>query len=112
MITEKEKLRREKISKNNARYWLGKKREDVADAKNSRWKGESVGYNGLHKWIERKLGKPKYCAYCQITTAKKFEWANISRTYKRDLSDWIRLCTSCHRLYDYGKIELSKNPAR
>lgn len=70
------------------------------------WKGDNVSYGNLHTWVKRYLGKPKFCVYCQTTKARKFEWANISKTYKRELSDWIRLCTSCHRLYDYGKIRL------
>ena len=76
------------------------------DNKHWRWKGDKVQYGALHTWVRRRLGKPNYCAYCESTTAKKYEWCNISKTYRRELSDWVRLCTSCHRLYDYGKITL------
>ena len=68
--------------------------------KNYRWKGDKVGYSGLHIWIRKMLGSPKYCEHCKTTKAKKFEWANKSHLYKRELTDWIRLCTSCHRIYD------------
>lgn len=81
--------------------WNGKSGEE-----DSSWKGDKVGYSGLHNWVRKKLGTPSYCAYCQTTTAKKFEWANISHSYKRDLGDWIRLCTKCHHGYDMGKIKL------
>lgn len=64
------------------------------------WKGDLVGYHGIHKWIGRKLGVPNKCENCGVTTAKKFEWANLSGEYKRDLSDWKRLCTSCHQKHD------------
>lgn len=74
--------------------------------KNGMWKGDKVGYSGLHYWVRSKLGTPKHCSYCEITTAKKFEWANISRSYKRDLSDWVRLCTKCHVAFDKGRINL------
>ena len=67
------------------------------DEKNPSWKGDEVGYYGLHTWVARKLGKPKKCNRCGTTKAKRYEWANISREYKRDLSDWERLCASCHR---------------
>ena len=59
-----------------------------------------VGMQALHSWVKRRLGKPQKCEHCGSTTAKKYEWANKSHEYKRDLSDWIRLCTSCHRKYD------------
>lgn len=67
----------------------------------SGWKGDAVGLNALHTWVSKNLGKPRKCQKCGTTTAKQFDWANKSRNYKRDLSDWIRLCRSCHSKYDY-----------
>src|SRR3990167_6202432 len=32
-----------------------------ADSKNPGWKGNKVGYQGLHQWVRRKLGTPSYC---------------------------------------------------
>lgn len=66
------------------------------------WKGNEVGYKGLHDWINRNFGKPAICWYCKTISAKKFEWANISKKYKRDKSDWIRLCASCHDYFDFN----------
>lgn len=65
------------------------------------WKGNSVGVDALHDWVKKHLGKPRKCEFCKTTTAKQYEWANKSQQYKRDLSDWIRLCRSCHAKYDY-----------
>ncbi len=59
------------------------KKGQTAGEKNHWWKGDKVGYFALHNWIQR-----------------KFEWANKSGEYKRDLTDWIRLCTPCHAKYD------------
>ena len=70
-------------------------------SKNVNWKGNGVGYHAIHSWIERWKGKLKQCERCGSTTAKKYEWANIDHTYKRILEDYIRMCTSCHRIYDY-----------
>lgn len=64
------------------------------------WKGDEVGYFALHAWVRRKRGTPSKCEHCGTMTAKRFEWANISREYLRDLEDWVRLCKSCHILYD------------
>ena len=70
------------------------------------WVGDSVGYFGIHSWIERVAGKPKKCEKCGTTEYPKYEWANKSRNYKRDRSDWIRLCIPCHRKADYHRMEL------
>jgi hypothetical protein len=64
------------------------------------WKGQNVSYDGLHKWISRELGTPSKCEFCGDTSDRRYEWANKSREYKRDLSDWIRLCRPCHADYD------------
>ena len=61
---------------------------------------ENAGYKGLHDWVRRVKGKPSLCEECGTITAKKYEWSNTSFEYKRDPSDWRRLCTSCHRHYD------------
>lgn len=64
------------------------------------WKGDKVGYFGLHYRISNLLGKPNFCELCKRTDKSRYEWANVSKEYKSDLSDWIRLCTSCHQKYD------------
>lgn len=66
------------------------------------WKGDNVGYHGLHAWLYRDFGKANKCSKCGTVTAKKYEWANISGKYSRDINDFIQLCTSCHRKMDYG----------
>lgn len=63
------------------------------------WLEKKVSYKTLHTWVTRKLGKPSLCQTCGATEGV-FEWSNISREYKRDLSDWQRLCKSCHNKYD------------
>lgn len=68
------------------------------------WKGDKVGYVALHEWVRKQLGEPKVCTKCGSTTSKKYEWANKSGLYKRDILDWIRLCTSCHRVFDKKKV--------
>lgn len=68
--------------------------------KNPMWKGDKVGYTALHQWLYLHFGKPKKCDQCGTENAKKFEWANISKKYKRDRTDWMRLCASCHDIYD------------
>ena len=109
------------------RYWLGKKnphkQETIdkivsANKKNgileyfkthkfkgknhANWKGSKVSYTALHHWLYRELGKPDTCQFCKRSGLKgKFiQWANKSGEYKRELSDWLRLCAKCHYAYD------------
>ena len=77
-----------------------KKFPETTGDKHHLWKGDSIGYSGIHKWIQRTLGNPKICWECNITTARKYEWANISGEYLRDIKDWKRLCTLCHAKLD------------
>lgn len=123
---------KKKISENNAKFWLGKKRVVSSEwletiqrnAKKNRgennyiWKGDKVGYGGLHKWVSRQLGTPsicknKDCYYPRknydgivLHAPKRYHWANISKKYLRDTSDWVRLCSSCHHLWDNGTIKI------
>ena len=106
--------------KNPRRYWLGKKHPQTEGAKqklrqwtgNKRynWKGDGVGYHALHAWLYRHFGKAnkcenKDCKYPRtgrrwMEKPKRYEWANLSGKYKRDRTDWIHLCPSCHRKFD------------
>lgn len=124
---------RDKISKNNARYWLGKKRDPemvkrvseklkskkAFGKKSHRWKGMNVLYGSKHDWIEAQYGKAYRCdnpdcfyprknsSRNWILFPKRFHWANISKEYKRGISDYIQLCASCHARYD--KIGMKLN---
>jgi hypothetical protein len=59
------------------------------------------GVAATHCWIAKNYGKADLCENDNSHTGKRFEWANISREYKRDRSDWKRLCPSCHRKMDF-----------
>lgn len=61
--------------------------------------GDDVGYVGLHTWVRSRLGKATKCSQCG-KSHDRIHWANISQEYKRDLSDWMQLCPSCHIAYD------------
>lgn len=82
-----------------------------AAEKNVNWKGDKVGYRALHEWIEGQLGKPTTCEFClkENLTGHEIHWANKSWEYRRDVSDWIRLCPSCHKAYDMSKIHNNTN---
>lgn len=66
--------------------------------RNCKWKGNEVGYFGLHTWVGRHKKKNEICSNC--FKSGYTEWANKSHKYKRDLSDWLELCKPCHAKYD------------
>ncbi len=119
---------KEKIKENNAKYWLGKthspetrlqlhnthigikissgaleKRKLLVEDKSNRWKGNEVGYHGIHRWAHKNLIRPQTCRDCN--EMKQLELSNISREYKREISDWEWLCVSCHRLKDARSVQ-------
>lgn len=69
---------------------------------NHKWKGDDVGYNGIHQWVKRILGKPTKCEICNTDglSGKQIHWSSKSHKYLRDISDWQRLCVKCHADYD------------
>ena len=82
-------------------YWATLSKKKIGD-KNPKWKGDRVGYHGVHDWIKLNYGKPNVCEECGKTNlkGKQIHWANISGKYKRDIKDWKRLCAKCHWQFD------------
>ncbi len=79
------------------------------EEKNNKWKGDNVGYGGIHTWLQRRYGDANKCENrennilnfkCSKTT-NNYDWALIKgRKYKRNRRDFIMLCHSCHLKYD------------
>lgn len=65
---------------------------------NPQWRGDSVGYKCLHRWVRRNKPMAAVCENCK--QPKRLEAANISQDYLRDLSDWKWLCRQCHMKED------------
>lgn len=93
----------------SGKWMLGKKlslstRKKIAAAKKDKlhpaWKGDSVSYNGLHRWLRRKLGTPQICFFCDSTKLQLYDWASTERTATRNLKGYVRLCRPCHSFYD------------
>lgn len=87
-----------------------KKRENTYKIKSGEnhwnWKGESVGYRAVHRWLVRVYGRSDICEHCgnrpglTKNNKPKIQWANISGKYLRDRKDWKQLCISCHWKFD------------
>lgn len=65
----------------------------------------STKYRAVHMWVQAHLGSPNECSKCgkNSNNSRTFHWSNISGKYLRDLTDWQRLCASCHKLYDHPR---------
>jgi hypothetical protein len=72
--------------------------------KSPTWKGDDIGYRGIHDWVIKVKGTPTICEHCGIDSVKEKKrlcWANKSHLYLRNSEDWMRLCYKCHRKYDF-----------
>ena len=67
------------------------------------WKGDDVGYHGLHDWVRTQLGKANRCEFCK-KKGKRYEWARTTMPYKREIAGWTSLCVACHKRFDHGWV--------
>jgi hypothetical protein len=70
-----------------------------------RWKGENAvehlpKYKSIHQWVKYHYGKAKECWFDKSHKSNRYEWANVSKSYLRDINDWTSLCPNCHHWYD------------
>ena len=68
-------------------------------------------YFNIHQWISRHYGKAYKCENidCMHEFSKRYEWALINgMQHKRDINNYIQLCASCHRKYDFTE-EIRQN---
>ena len=82
----------------------GLKPDYVQKENHPMWKGDSAGYVAIHMWLKKYYGKPDRCENDPTHKAKRFEWANTTGTYTRNIKDYQQLCPSCHRRMDWGNF--------
>lgn len=87
------------------------KRDQRGD-RNSTWKGDRAGYQALHLRVIVQRGQPQCCEDCGTTDpAKHYDWANLTGNYA-DVSDYKRLCRSCHWKLDGIEKNLGRYAGR
>lgn len=98
--TDATKLKMSKTRKGKKTPWLTK-----IGTNNRNWKGKNASYRTKHRWMVNHYGQPTTCEHCQTgnLTGHQIHWANISGEYRRDRTDWLRLCSKCHGLFDKRK---------
>jgi len=73
-------------------------------------------YHRVHQWIAYHYGKASKCENkdCTFKNPKRYEWALIKgNEYEKNINNFMQLCCSCHRKYDYTdehrkKLSLAK----
>lgn len=90
-----------------------KKRLSIPE-NNPNYKGDRVGYVGIHVWLRKTFGYPDVCESCNKVGQKingrwNLVYAKIEGAlYARNRSNFKKLCNKCHRNYDSTK-EWNKN---
>ncbi len=67
-------------------------------------KAEHRHYDNIHQWLKCNYGKASCCENkkCTYKTPKRFEWALVKgKSYEKNIQNYIQLCPSCHRKYDF-----------
>jgi hypothetical protein len=83
-----------------------RKSKDINHEKNNgMWKGDKVGYHGVHDWIKKHMISPKICSCC---SKLNIDLTNISGKYLRDINDWKWQCRRCHMKEDGRMNNLKK----
>ena len=98
LVTHRESLRRWRGPQHFTEAGKRNRRLSQLGDRGNNWKGDGVGYTGLHSWIRKRMPKPANCAY--FCGSAPHDLANISGEYKRELSDWHWLCRRCHMKED------------
>ena len=64
-------------------------------------------YIKIHKWVKDNFGFADKCDMSKQHLGV-FDWANISRCYLQNRKDWIKLCRSCHRIFDLQNMNVDQ----
>lgn len=64
-------------------------------------------YKAIHWWVGKNFGLSRKCEECGVIDERPrmIHWANISGEYKKERSDWKRLCYKCHKEMDKKKYK-------
>lgn len=67
--------------------------------KHYKWKGDEVGYHGVHTWLRKNYGADGECEECK--KSGRLHWAKLKgKEYERKRENFRHLCSSCHKKYD------------
>lgn len=64
-------------------------------------------HNRIHESLIKKFGKASKCEgeSCTNPNPKRYEWAlKKGHQYSKSKDDYLELCPSCHRKYDFNEV--------
>ena len=69
---------------------------------------QSAGCKSIHKSLSLWHGRPNHCANNpnHIVQNGRYERANLTGIYTRNIKDYISLCPRCHKHYDRNLIRI------
>lgn len=70
----------------------------MQNEKHWNWKGDDIGYAGVHRRVKKKFPKSELCMICKENPAT--ELANITGIYKDENKNWVWSCHRCNLIYD------------
>ena len=83
-------------------------KRDQRGERNTAWKGDEATYAAFHYRVQSARGSEKRCEACGTTDPNKsYDWANLTGNYA-DISDYRRLCRSCHWTLDAKVLNIKK----
>lgn len=68
-------------------------------------------YASIHQFLIRTYGKAPFCVWDSKHQSTKFEWANVTGKYTTELEDYLPMCPSCHRRFDFTEETRQKMSA-
>ena len=60
----------------------------------------------IHKSLILWYGKPDHCENDPNHIVSRYDRANLTGIYTRNIEDYASLCRTCHRKYDYNRIKV------
>lgn len=98
---------KKKTVKHRRNMSIASKQRCSVPENNPNYRGDRVGYTGIHLWLRKHHEKHGVCQFCE--EQKRTVWALISaKDYERKRENFIELCYKCHRNYD-KTVEWNKN---
>ena len=94
------------IKNNTAKYCSRKCHGETMSSERRRdgnpaWRGNDVGYFGIHLWLRNNFEYPKHCENCGQD--KKLDWALMDgKDYERKRENFMALCRGCHLAMEYA----------
>lgn len=98
---------KDRVSIKNPQSEEGRKKMSLSKIgrNNPNYKENGTTLNALHRYMEKRVPKPKCCEICKIATP--LDLANKGK-YCRDVKEWYWLCRRCHMLSDGRMKNLSQ----